>query len=118
MLLISLTIIANYYRSSIILDDAMIISQTLFRTGICEFSDIREIETKVMVTPTIHGVSSNPMIILHTGEKKITIPIKSFSARSLQELAQWLSNHCSHAAINQATFDMSEGIMPSAFRKK
>ncbi len=118
MLLISLTVIGNFYRSSIILDDAMIVSQTFFRTSICEFRDVTEIETKVILSPTIHGVSSHPIVILHTVNKKITIPVKFFSAGSLKVLAQWLIEHCEQAEINQATIDMSHGKMPSAFRKK
>jgi hypothetical protein len=118
LLLLSLTLIFNFFRSAIILDESMVISQSFFRTDICEFRNIERIETKVMTTPSIHGVQTIPMVILHSSGRRVTILIKSYSKKSLVYLAQWLMSNTDPAISDTATHEMAAGKMPGAFRKK
>src|SRR6188474_479856 len=67
----SLVAIANFYRTSIILDDTLLIYQTFFRTQICEVYDIEKIEIKILVAPALHGTHTTKMLILQSQNKKV-----------------------------------------------
>ena len=120
MVLLFAFLLWNYVARKIIVDELGITHRSLFNTASFSFGEVTKIETKAKLE-SVHVTSGSLHVrydlILHSYDKRMTIPIKSFSRKSLKELATLLVIRCVSADIDNGTYLMTKGKMPSVFFK-